>query len=77
MYHREGKRWGRRVSQATLIGAHGLPVKPICLNSNGVNFIIHGLFALDAVRVKLVGVTGGPKWPISVAWSRPFDDTLP
>ncbi|EYC05004.1 hypothetical protein Y032_0084g1720 [Ancylostoma ceylanicum] len=39
-------------------------VTPICLDSNGVDPIIHDLFGL---RVQRVGVTGSPNAPIRVA----------
>ncbi|EYC13683.1 hypothetical protein Y032_0043g863 [Ancylostoma ceylanicum] len=58
-------------NQMALICALGPSVTPICLNSNGVN-PIHGLFVLSAVRVKQMGVAGGPDVPIRVAWLRPF-----
>ncbi|EYC20001.1 hypothetical protein Y032_0023g821 [Ancylostoma ceylanicum] len=39
-------------NQSTLIGTFGQPASPICLTSSSVNAIMHGLFALSAVRVK-------------------------
>ncbi|EYC08825.1 hypothetical protein Y032_0064g3551 [Ancylostoma ceylanicum] len=66
--------------QTTLIGALGPLATPICLNSKRVSPIIHGLFLISAVRVKQMGVTGGPDVPITVARLRPFfphDDTHP
>ncbi|EYB88172.1 hypothetical protein Y032_0251g175 [Ancylostoma ceylanicum] len=39
-------------ANASLIGTLEPPVTPTCLNSNGVNHIVHGLFVLSAIGFK-------------------------
>ncbi|EYB88169.1 hypothetical protein Y032_0251g175 [Ancylostoma ceylanicum] len=44
--------WKKGRFQASLIGTLEPPVTPTCLNSNGVNHIVHGLFVLSAIGFK-------------------------